>query len=64
MKDADHEISESMFFVWSSHWFEVGGAQLEKGDVTCFHAPVGVQQHLNQNVQEVVGLFARQLSIK
>lgn len=41
-----------------SHWLEVVGAHLEKGDVMYFCAAIAVWQDLNQNVMKVVGLFA------
>lgn len=43
--------------VVSSVWCEVGGAQLEKGDVM-FLCTSHSQQHLNQMLITVVGLFA------
>ncbi len=40
-----HDISVFfLLFLCSSYWFEVGGAQLEKGDITYFHAPIRIQQ--------------------
>ena len=38
-----------------SHWFEVGRAQFEKGDV--MHHCDPVSQHLNKELLTVVGLF-------
>lgn len=37
------------FSLCSADWFEVGGAQLENGDVTVC-APIRIQQHLKNNL--------------
>lgn len=42
----------------SSHCFEVCWVQVEKGDVMYFDATFRNEQHLNQNVRTVAGLFA------
>lgn len=47
-----------LFFIFfslcSPHWFEVGGTQLLKTDVTYFHAPIRIWQHLNQNLVQML----------
>ncbi len=35
----------------------MGGAELEKADVTYFRAPIRVEQNLNETVMTVAGLF-------
>ena len=36
----------------SSRWFEVGGVQLEKEDVTNVHAPIRLLKFLNKNLMK------------
>lgn len=44
-------------FLRSSCQFEVGGTQLEKGDVTYLSAILRLLQHLNEILMTVVGLL-------
>lgn len=46
-----------LFSVCVYHYFEVGWAQLEKGDVTNFDAPIRIEQHFNTNLMTRDGLF-------
>lgn len=50
------------FRLCSSHYLEVGGALLKRGDVTNVHAPIRIEQHKNQNnnvMTVAVGFFAQ-----
>lgn len=53
----------SSFYLSSSVWFEVDGAQLEKDDIMYFPAPIRVQQYFNQNLKTVVGFTDVSISL-
>ncbi len=55
---------EGFLCLCSSHWCEVGGAQLGKRDVIYYHAPISIKKHLNPNLMTAVGSFARPPLIK